>query len=485
MGVDSTYEVVLEDELMETYFTQHTRLFLTSAMERLRVELESKKLQPTRSGVLILFADQLLMTCVQWLNELLVLRQRKDFSITRATIYEYMAVMLYSQCSGFSFDKTLDLLTTQTGRKLNGPILKFINGNILAYSPVGRGKDSSLVWNAQRDQTVMLGQFERRAFDVSGKVFLVPDHTICSLDDDLMGTRASDNQHKTISNRKADREGHTVDVISDALFRVVLQIRFARRGEKRIQGVRKLLSSLLDSRGQQCLQGIVVALDRGYARQEVLMELSSHGLSSIAIMPERYPKCHPFVGKSFLKASRSDDFDEWEEDVNSDGECAQRNDSVEQIVYDRPRSFVINDGAEMGAIVLTATKKMGASEAPSKEFEAMAVREYENKKKCKTLRFMHSLPAPLKGGLRFWSAVPYERSFKAYLFHKRDDCGRVTKPSEEYTTMRERLEFHLLEKCIVLTTGQRCADWFVLRQFRVTATEAAKIYVSMNEVREL
>ena len=42
---------------------------------------------------------------------------------------------------------------------------------------------------------------------MSAKVYLNPNHTFCTLDDDLIGTRAEDNQCKTISVRKADMEG--------------------------------------------------------------------------------------------------------------------------------------------------------------------------------------------------------------------------------------------------------------------------------------
>ena len=62
-------------------------------------------------------------------------------------------------------------------------------------------------------------------------VFINPVHTLATLDDDLCGTRAGDNQVKSLSIRKADREGHTADAIVDALFRVKLIVRFRRRGK--------------------------------------------------------------------------------------------------------------------------------------------------------------------------------------------------------------------------------------------------------------
>lgn len=46
---------------------------------------------------------------------------------------------------------------------------------------------------------------------------------------------------------------------------------------------------------------------------------------------------------------------------------------------------------------------------------------------------------------------------------------------------------HLLHleasRCHSLTVGQKCADWFVMRQFRVTETNAGKTILSNNNFR--
>ena len=162
--------------------------------------------------------------------------------------------MLFSQCTGCIFIKTLEMLGKLGGQRLDEEILNYINTNILAYSVTGRGEDDSFVWNSQRDQTVMLGQFERDAFRMSARIFLAPNHTIISLDDDLIGTRAADNQVKTIFNRKADGEVHVADVLADALFRVVMQMRFRQRHNKHESCVSEIVSNLLDVRGDISIQ---------------------------------------------------------------------------------------------------------------------------------------------------------------------------------------------------------------------------------------
>jgi hypothetical protein len=54
----------------------------------------------------------------------------------------------------------------------------------------------------------MIGEFESTAFRTSLKSFFTPTFTAATLDDDLYGSRAADNQVKQLSIRKADKEGH-------------------------------------------------------------------------------------------------------------------------------------------------------------------------------------------------------------------------------------------------------------------------------------
>lgn len=56
-------------------------------------------------------------------------------------------------------------------------------------------------------------------------------YTLTTLDDDLIGRRAGENQVKTLSARKADLEGHNADAVADTFFRVTFMVPFRRRGE--------------------------------------------------------------------------------------------------------------------------------------------------------------------------------------------------------------------------------------------------------------
>lgn len=169
-------------------------------------------------------------------------------------------------------------------------------------------------------------------------MFFCSLNLIGTLDDDLFGTRAADNQVKTLSARKADKEGHSEDAIADALFRVVLGLRFRRREELHTESVRKLLITVLDERGEEALNGCIIAADRGYGKDSFLEILSGHGLSSIFVMPEHLIRCHPFVAQSLLDVSRNN----LEEEFEANNEIAEAvRAGTDEIIG--TRGFLAND----------------------------------------------------------------------------------------------------------------------------------------------
>ena len=111
---------------------------------------------------------------------------------------------------------------------------------------------SFFTWNPQRDPAIHLSELERKSFRMSAKVYLNPNHTFCTLDDDLMEMRADDNPHKTVIARNTDREGQSMTAVPDAFFRVFLHSRLARRCETKKVAVTKLLGELLENRGERC-----------------------------------------------------------------------------------------------------------------------------------------------------------------------------------------------------------------------------------------
>lgn len=183
-----------------------------------------------------------------------------------ADMYRYLLVMLFSNCSWFSLEKLVYLMNmiVHSGIKLSN--IAFIYNNIHGYSPLGRGNCGTSTWNALRDETHQLGDIKRHCFTVVRNVFFGTTPLFANLDGDLFGAHAVDNQVKTLSNRKAYNEENTVDFIADAVFRVVLAIRFRRSGESAKKGVSGLMIVMMDVRAGQALLEFMVTADRGYGR---------------------------------------------------------------------------------------------------------------------------------------------------------------------------------------------------------------------------
>ncbi|CDF37457.1 unnamed protein product [Chondrus crispus] len=510
-------------------------------MSQLKTARVANEVNSTRAGHLILLMDDVLQHCRKWMNEHIALHSLGTHPIGLDDLYRYVAVLLTSHLTGLSFEKTVDLFTRLNCNPPSTHRVRFISRNNLAHSATGRGRGES-AWSAQRDETQYLDAFEKAAYEMTRKIFLSPVHTFATLDDDLYGTRARDNQVKTLSMRKADREGHAADAIADALFCVTIAVRFRRRGEPQSTNVLELICTLIEGRGEQCLHGLVIKADRGYGSESLIRTLLQHGIGSILVMSQHLLRCPPFVGKSFISVNRQD-----EEEGDSDPGQASEEDVLESAVLafdthetasahargtssdgagqlaqvtlqdigpgqsssqdemdgingigarrielDRRRKFVIDDHPEAGPASFFAIKSVkpssrghSSSRTPGRsEVTAVAVRENGTKHFSKVLRFFYCVPTAIARTIETWVAVPRTEPVSHMLFSNRDDEGLIVTPSPSSSSDKDMVEHLLLQRCSVLAVGQRCADWFVLRQFRLTGTSAGTILLTDSTVRE-
>ena len=243
--------------------------------------------------------------CCAWINEKNALNAQQ-YNVKLSDVYRFLSILLFSNTARFSLGNAIELLA-RIGLNVPGKdIIKYIYNKILASSPIDRGR-GGMTWTARRDETQLLCEFERTAFRSTRKIFFNPDYLLATLDDDVYGTRARDNQVKSLSTRKAEKEGHIADVIDDALFRVILRVRFRRRSKSQEAIVRKLLSSILDGTGQMSPAGITVTGGRGYGKLSLVKKLREMAIGSILIMPNHLICCHTFSARSYCSPYREDD----------------------------------------------------------------------------------------------------------------------------------------------------------------------------------
>ena len=318
------------------------------------------------------------------------------------------------------------------------------------------------------------------------RVFFCRSFTLATLDDDLYGTRAVENQVKTLSARKVDREGHTADVIADELFKITLGIRFRRRGEGQHENVQKLLTHMLEGRTGQSLCGFTITADCGYGSLKLIEELNKQGVSAIFVMPGHVLRCHPFVGLSYLSSGTADDCEEGQlQDSNMAGEGDGS--AFDGSILDRPEAFVIKDDASCGPDVVAAVKKLRTPDGETRsrrQVVAIAVRERPTTKFCKAIRFLYSVPPHISSAVDTWLAVPKSETTSHLLFNDRSEHGEVEASAISSDEKKASIESFLLQHCNVKTIGQRCADWFLLRQFRVTGTSAGQLLLSDSSITE-
>lgn len=287
--------------------------------------------------------------------------------------------------------------------------VRFISTNILAYYPTGRGDVGDSTWRPQRDETQSLGEFEKVSYEMTRKIFLIPVHTSGTLDDDILGTRVEDNQVKTISARKADKEGHCADAIADALFSITLAVSFRRRQEPQSENVKKLVEILLHGRGESSLHGLILTADRCYGSTSMAQIFSKLGIGSMVIMPQYLLRCHPFVGRSFVSITRYDDDNideesseeddanscEYQPPISSTSYFVMQNEDGSRTVSnnDRRRKFIIDDGPNTGPSVFISNKSLylGGTGSGRAKTCAVAVREHGNQHFSNTVRFMYSV----------------------------------------------------------------------------------------------
>lgn len=233
-------KLVMEEKFMAHHFGQKARRLASTIVGKMNEELQDRELGKSRKELFCVLNDDCLFDSFNWIWEYITLKDIRNVNVSLSNLYRFISVMLSSNITGLSFPVEIPLLQPHSRVQIPLETQTFIHQNIFAYPSAGRGTGPGRVWNCQRDQTVLLAQFERSALRMSSRVFLDPNYTTCTLDDDLFGTRSRDNQVTTISNRKVDMEGHSSDVILDAFFRLVVQLRIRRPGESQVDNVKKI-----------------------------------------------------------------------------------------------------------------------------------------------------------------------------------------------------------------------------------------------------
>jgi hypothetical protein len=110
---------------------------------------------------------------------------------------------------------------------------------IRGYDVAGRSGEDSLedTWMQDKNRLRNLEELEEKMFAPSIKLIMNKKNGELVLDDELIGSRSSDVECKTLSYRKAGKEGPVVDAIADSHLGCILGMRLRVKGETELSNV--------------------------------------------------------------------------------------------------------------------------------------------------------------------------------------------------------------------------------------------------------
>ena len=130
-----------QDEFLDSIVSERARLFCSSAVSHLEVERNVLELPESRAGHVVLLGMDVIHKCMGWLNQRMVLVRRPEKRVDIPGMYRFLAVVMVSHCTGFSLEKSIEILEALDRTASKQDEVRFISNNILGCSATGRGND--------------------------------------------------------------------------------------------------------------------------------------------------------------------------------------------------------------------------------------------------------------------------------------------------------------------------------------------------------
>jgi len=126
----------LEQEFSGELLHNRARLLCRSAADKMKLECSIRGVVNTRCGFVVLFMNRFLQQLLGWLNERIRLEELQHDLLQLSDMYRYVAVLLLSHTSGFSFAKTFDILRQSGSSTPSLQVIRFFG--VLTYWAWGR-----------------------------------------------------------------------------------------------------------------------------------------------------------------------------------------------------------------------------------------------------------------------------------------------------------------------------------------------------------
>jgi len=326
---------------------------------------------------------------------------------------------------------------------------------IRGYDVSGRSGDDTLedTWMQDKNRLRNLEELEEKMFAPSIKLIMNKRSGELVLDDELIGSRSNDVECKTLSYRKAGKEGPVVDAIADSHLGCILGMRLHVKGETELSNIMSLVNrfpTLLSSN-----HNVSIKFDRGYGKMKMLHTVGLKGYRMTTVA-STVGSNHPFI-----TSKEANDYIE---------KMESKRDKDKNLKLGMFKNFVLDGSPTAGAQVTYAKKDIDLRESDGATCTvyAFAIRDvFDKKEAVKDIRFFNTGGSINDHTANLWIAI---RKTDIGINGNHLFSERMTSPA------RKMAEDILSNSCGPLTVGQRTGDWFLLRRFHFTGMTFSFIY---------
>ena len=261
------YTIVDKDDYNTFENGKHLSEMYVRMADSVTSTLSKKGLPVTSHNILShLLSDIALLKIIEYTNEELVIM---GHPITNLTEFKQFIGTRWLR-SRLRVSPTLAFAKMKETAKFNGFLLMDISryNNIYAcirgFSMKGRHKDfnDEVTWMRHGALLRNLAPLEQELFVRSVETLLNRKDCNLVIDDELIGSRAKDVESKSLSHRKAGKEGPTSDAIACSFTSVLFGVRLRVRGETLENNVHNLIDTLPKITSED--ENIRLTFDRGY-----------------------------------------------------------------------------------------------------------------------------------------------------------------------------------------------------------------------------
>ena len=460
-GVErKAYKLMTEDEFLDEYATKSLQATYRHLASSMSARLASQGLEVSSVNVYKQLLSEIAVHLIlDSTNEQLTLKGHPA-----ATSSEYRR-FLHHKTLASRFNISLDLFWTEfmpfLSQKHGFALMDLTRFRALlrctcGFSVQGRtGNNDEDTWFQGNRLLRNLEDVEKAVFQPTVQLCLNKESGVLVVDDELIGSRAQDVELKSLSYRKADKEGPVADCVADSILGIMFGSRLRIRSEPEKINVEKLLERSMP-RITSNLHNIRLHCDRGYGKMAFVMLICRLGFN-LSTIANSYGSRHPFITTE--EVEKANLAKKWSklQPPPSEQEKADALNSFKPFVLPATQYF--------GPAVNVATKELELEGGKKTKLMATAVHDvFDKNNHHKYLRFFST------GSVETGLSCVWISTKKGV--HIPSNTLFSSKPA---TIEKEAVESKLLETCNPLTQMQRTGDWFNQKALRLTGTMASKV----------